>query len=293
MKLDFENPEETLNYLTSTDIDYQKLIEDSQVLMDKISEPHTNTEGRKFQSITQCILECYRIIKNFESRQWISESKLKNELKPKQAPIKFTRINADGETCEYRIINTDQIDFTKEIEFADEFKIVSSPKLQTKTKTPDDDKNEFNKVLTLLQNGENVFLTGYAGTGKSYILNKLKETFKKKLTVTSTTGIAAVNVRGQTLHSWAGVGLCKNPIHKTVEKIRTRMSALKQILNCKILAVDEISMLSIETFEYVDAVLKSVRNSLEPFGGIQVLFIGDFFQFIFSIVACLRYPRTS
>ncbi|MBR6127081.1 AAA family ATPase, partial [bacterium] len=168
-------------------------------------------------------------------------------------------------------------DFTKEREFINEHK--SNPKTKKENLTPPEDNNdEFQKVYTLLKNGENVFLTGYAGTGKSYILNKLKEMFKTKLTITSTTGISAVSIKGQTLHSWAGVGLCKNPVHKTIEKIKTRSSILKQILNCKILAVDEISMLNIETFEYIDEVLKSVRDSLEPFGGIQVLFIGDFFQ---------------
>ena len=84
---------------------------------------------------------------------------------------------------------------------------------------------------------------GPSGTGKSYILNKLKEYFKKKLTITSTTGIAAVNVKGQTLHSWAGVGLCRNTVYNTVEKIKKRPTQYRQIMNCKILAVDEISML--------------------------------------------------
>jgi len=134
------------------------------------------------------------------------------------------------------------------------------------------------KILTYLKNGENVFITGHAGTGKSYILNKLKEKLGKKLTITSTTGIAAVNVKGQTLHSWAGVGICNKPVKHTVESILKKSSVKKQIQKCEILAIDEISMLDINTFEYVDSVLSIVRENDAPFGGIQVIFIGDFFQ---------------
>ena len=296
MELSFKNPEETLEYLTSENIDYQELADNALKLTEQIPELHTNKEGRKFQAITQGILECYKNLRGFNSTQWVSENKLQNELKQGETPITFTRINGKGEVCEYKIINFDQIDFTKELEFADEYEVLKTKKqpatlafekesVQPKQITYSDegkvssqDSAEYTKILTLLLNGENVFLTGYAGTGKSYILNKLKEKFKKKLTITSTTGIAAVNVKGQTLHSWAGVGLCKNPVYKAVEKIRTRPSTLKQILNCKILAIDEISMLNIETFEYVDEVLKIIRESVEPFGGIQVLFIGDFYQ---------------
>ena len=291
MELSFENPAKILGYLTSENKDYQELTDYAKKLAELIPEPHTNETGRKYQAITQCILECQRIINGFKSTKWISASKLKCELLPEEVPINFTRINGQGEVCEYSIVNFDQVDNSLEPEWADEYKVVRKTKKKTTSTDPSplnplpsgegefqESNEDYQKVLSLLVNGENVFLTGYAGTGKSYILNKLKEKLKSKLTITSTTGIAAVNVRGQTLHSWAGVGLCKNPIHKTVEKIYTRPSVVKQIRNCKILAIDEISMLNIETFEYVDEVLKIIRESVEPFGGIQVLFIGDFYQ---------------
>lgn len=139
-----------------------------------------------------------------------------------------------------------------------------------------DDENIL-RVLYLIKQKKNVFITGHAGTGKSYILSKLKEKIPK-LVITSTTGIAAVNVKGQTIHSWAGIGICNRPIEQTVEKILKKSSVKNQIQKCKILAIDEISMLDIKTFEYVDSVLRQVRSCDEPFGGIQVLFIGDFFQ---------------
>ena len=276
---DFSNPTETLKTLTSETINYADLLSISENLMPSLSAMHVNQDGRKYMSITQCILDCIKRIYGFSSCEWVAENKLHYELKQGQTPISFTRINNKGEVCLYKMINFDQIDFDKEIEFADEYEVVKKPSTKKASKVEDKEEDEtYLKILTLLKNGENVFLTGFAGTGKSYILNKLKEYFKKKLTITSTTGIAAVNVKGQTLHSWAGVGLCRNTVYNTVEKIKKRPTQYRQIMNCKILAVDEISMLNIEAFEYINEVLREVRECNDPFGGIQVFFIGDFFQ---------------
>ena len=276
---DFSNPTETLKILTSENIIYADLLAICENLMPMLSVMHVNQDGRKYMSITQCILDCIKRIYGFSSCEWVAENKLHYELKHGQTPISFTRINNKGEVCLYKMINFDQIDFDKEIEFADEYEVVKKPSTKKASKVEDKEEDEtYLKILTLLENGENVFLTGFAGTGKSYILNKLKEYFKKKLTITSTTGIAAVNVKGQTLHSWAGVGLCRNTVYNTVEKIKKRPTQYRQIMNCKILAVDEISMLNIEAFEYINEVLREVRECNDPFGGIQVFFIGDFFQ---------------
>lgn len=276
---DFSNPTETLKILTSENIIYADLLAICENLMPMLSVMHVNQDGRKYMSITQCILDCIKRIYGFSSCEWVAENKLRYELKQGQTPISFTRINNKGEVCLYKMINFDQIDFDKEIEFADEYEVVKKPSTKKASKVEDKEEDEtYLKILTLLKNGENVFLTGFAGTGKSYILNKLKEYFKKKLTITSTTGIAAVNVKGQTLHSWAGVGLCRNTVYNTVEKIKKRPTQYRQIMNCKILAVDEISMLNIEAFEYINEVLREVRECNDPFGGIQVFFIGDFFQ---------------
>lgn|SRR5574344_2047569 len=140
-----------------------------------------------------------------------------------------------------------------------------------------EDNENLKKITELINNGENIFITGYAGTGKSYILNKLKKRYK--IDVTSTTGLAAVNIQGQTIHSWAGVGICNKPIEDVIDKILKRSKLRKQITECKILAIDEISMLDAKTFDYIDKVLRIMREEESlPFGGIQVLLFGDFFQ---------------
>ena len=109
-------------------------------------------------------------------------------------------------------------------------------------------------------------------------MNKLKEKYKKKLELTSTTGIAAVNIKGVTIHSWAGVGICKKTLDKCVRDILDKQSLVNKIRKCKLLAIDEISMLKGETFTYIDQVLRRVRENDTPFGGIQILLFGDFFQ---------------
>jgi len=133
------------------------------------------------------------------------------------------------------------------------------------------------KAINLINEHKNIFITGHAGTGKSFILENLKEIIPN-LVITSTTGLAAVNVKGQTLHSWAGVGICNKSISNVIDNILSNYTLKTQIQSCKILAIDEISMLDINTFEYINEVLKQVRDNEKPFGGIQLVIIGDFLQ---------------
>lgn len=137
--------------------------------------------------------------------------------------------------------------------------------------------SEFELVVKLVERGENIFVTGGAGVGKSYTLSRLKERYKK-LQITSTTGISAINIGGQTIHSWAGIGIGNRPIEEVVKKIKKRPVIHKALLRCKMLAIDEISMLDNLTFDYISTVLKIIREDESPFGGIQVLIFGDFFQ---------------
>jgi ATP-dependent DNA helicase PIF1 len=145
-------------------------------------------------------------------------------------------------------------------------------------KNTEERKDYLKKIIEIIDLGENVFITGGAGTGKSYTLSKLKKHYKDELQLTSTTGISALNIKGQTLHSWSGIGLGEKPIAVTVKMITQKPTLYKQLLLCKKLAIDEISMLDNHTMDYVNEVLKLVRENEKPFGGIQVILIGDFFQ---------------
>jgi ATP-dependent DNA helicase PIF1 len=136
-------------------------------------------------------------------------------------------------------------------------------------------------VIEAFKSGKNIFVTGGAGSGKSYLLNFLKRNYGHLgLEITASTGIAAVNIGGGTIHSWAGIGLANLPVDQIVANIlsgkfsRTR----RRIMQAKVLAIDEISMISAEVFEIIDQVFRRVRQNNSPMGGIQMLLFGDFLQ---------------
>jgi ATP-dependent DNA helicase PIF1 len=137
------------------------------------------------------------------------------------------------------------------------------------------------KIIYAIEDGYSVFVTGSAGTGKSHLLRYLKENYLDSgLHITASTGIAAVNVGGQTIHSWAGIGLANIPLENILENILSKkFSYLRRRIRTTImLAIDEISMISAEVFDILDNVFRTVRDDERPFGGIQMILFGDFFQ---------------
>lgn len=146
-----------------------------------------------------------------------------------------------------------------------------APKPETKsapTITP-----EFQHVFDLLENTQtNVFLTGKAGTGKSTFLHYFRENTRKKMAVVAPTGVAALNVGAQTVHSFFRL----KPHFVDVKALKpTRSKVLKEL---ELLIIDEISMVRADIFEGIDYSLKLARRNNAPFGGVQVCVIGDLFQ---------------
>ena len=137
------------------------------------------------------------------------------------------------------------------------------------------------EVADLILSGENVFLTGPAGTGKSYlfkyVIQALKEKYKVyEVAICAPTGIAAVNIQGQTLHSWAGIGLGKENAHVLSNKLSRK--ARGRWKSVKVLLIDEISMVDSELLYKLSEIGKYVRENPKPFGGVQLVTCGDFFQ---------------
>ena len=137
------------------------------------------------------------------------------------------------------------------------------------------------EIADLILTGENIFLTGVAGTGKSYLFKYVIQTLKEKykvyeIAITAPTGIAAVNINGQTLHSWAGIGLGKESAHFLSKKLSR--AARGRWISAKVILIDEISMVDSELLEKLSEVGKYVRENSEPFGGVQVVTCGDFLQ---------------
>ena len=136
-------------------------------------------------------------------------------------------------------------------------------------------------ALNILKSGKNVFLTGSAGAGKTHVLNQYIKYLKARkvpVAVTASTGIAATHMNGMTIHSWSGIGI-KNKITRSgLVALESKKYLKKNLDKVKVLIVDEISMLHKDQLELVNTVLKHFKNSGEAFGGIQVVFSGDFFQ---------------
>ena len=131
--------------------------------------------------------------------------------------------------------------------------------------------------------GESVLLTGPAGTGKSHVLTTLSQVVSESsiaggVFFTAPTGIAACNIGGQTIHSWAGIGLGKGTVGEVYAKVQSNKGAMKRWRKAKILFIDEVSMMSAKLFDTLSAVGSRIRNDLRPFGGIQLVLSGDFYQ---------------
>ena len=136
--------------------------------------------------------------------------------------------------------------------------------------------NDQLSVISAIKKGENVMITGPGGTGKTTIINHLKDVMD--LGVTAMTGSAAVLIGGTTLHSYLGIGLGKDSEDDLVKKI-TKIEKLKRKWrDTNILVVDEVSMLPADLFDKLNRIAKRVRKRSEPFGGMQLVFGGDFLQ---------------
>jgi ATP-dependent DNA helicase PIF1 len=137
------------------------------------------------------------------------------------------------------------------------------------------------EALTLLKTGRNVFLTGPAGSGKTHTLNlyiKYLEEHKVPVAVTASTGIAATHMNGQTVHSWSGIGLKKSFTKKDKYRLLNNEKLRNRVRHAKVLIIDEISMLETRVLDLVDEACRLLRDNGRPFGGLQVVFCGDFFQ---------------
>ena len=136
-------------------------------------------------------------------------------------------------------------------------------------------------ALDILKTGQNVFLTGSAGSGKTYTLNQYINYLRARrvpVAVTASTGIAATHMNGTTIHSWSGIGIKDELSDRDLTNLSRKQFLADRLKDTAVLIIDEISMLHAKQLNLVSQVLKYVRKNDKAFGGIQVVVAGDFFQ---------------
>ena len=127
------------------------------------------------------------------------------------------------------------------------------------------------QALSILKSGRNIFLTGSAGTGKTYVLNKYVKYLKERripVSITASTGIAATHIEGTTIHGWSGIGIKDSLSTRNLRALSEKKYLQKNIKKSKVLIVDEISMLHKKQFDLVNEVLKFFRETDDQVAGI-------------------------
>ena len=129
----------------------------------------------------------------------------------------------------------------------------------------------------------NIFLTGPPGSGKSWLTNHYIKYWKKKymnIAVTASTGISSKLINGTTVHSWSGIGIINedDDFDSIYKKVKKNTKKVREWKKTDILVIDEISLIDLKTFDILNNIGKVIRNNNEPFGGIKIFIVGDFFQ---------------
>lgn len=137
------------------------------------------------------------------------------------------------------------------------------------------------QALKVLLDGASVFLTGAPGAGKTYVLNEFirKATWKgRTVAVTASTGIAATHIGGSTIHSWSGLGIRDVLTEKDLAILSNNAKLVRRYIATDVLVIDEVSMLHGKRLDMLNQLAKLLRESDAPFGGMQVILVGDLFQ---------------
>jgi ATP-dependent DNA helicase PIF1 len=137
------------------------------------------------------------------------------------------------------------------------------------------------QALAVMLEGSSVFLTGAPGAGKTYVLNEFIQRASKRgrrIAITASTGIAATHIGGSTIHSWSGLGIKDSLSEWDIDRLHQTERLVKRYNSVDVLVIDEVSMLHGKRLDMVNQVCKILRQNDKPFGGLQVILVGDLFQ---------------
>lgn len=137
------------------------------------------------------------------------------------------------------------------------------------------------QAFLIMKTGINIYLTGSAGSGKTYLLNKYISYLDEHdiaVAVTASTGIAATHMNGMTIHSWSGIGIKNSLDARDLEQLEEKKYLWKRFEKARVLIIDEVSMLHKNQLDMLEKVCRTFKRNDKPFGGLQVILSGDFFQ---------------
>ena len=137
------------------------------------------------------------------------------------------------------------------------------------------------QALKIMKTGVNIYLTGSAGSGKTFLLNKYIQYLQNHnipVAVTASTGIAATHMNGMTIHSWSGIGIKNKMDERDLDDMESKKYLWKRFEKARVLIIDEVSMLHGYQLDMIEKVCRKFKRNNEPFGGLQVILSGDFFQ---------------
>ncbi len=137
------------------------------------------------------------------------------------------------------------------------------------------------QALAILKMGRNVFITGPAGSGKTYVVNEYIKYLKDhdvSIGITASTGIAATHMGGVTIHSWSGMGIKNNLSEYDLAQLAEKSQVARRIKEAAVLIIDEVSMLHHFRLDTLNSITQHIRKNTAPFGGLQIVLCGDFFQ---------------
>lgn len=211
---------------------------------------------------------------NFGKRKVKTENILDSDdvIEIKEMPVKFEMKRSSSD------ILTMKGGLARKIQRLDKPK----PVVQKTSKDDNLSEEQMKVVRAIVQDGENVFFTGSAGTGKSvvlrYVVKQLRSLYGPNVGITASTGMAAINISGSTIHKFLGIGIGLKSPNEMLQMIKKNAFLLDKWLNLRVLVVDEISMIDGLLFHKINELAKLLRKSKQPFGGIQMVCCGDFFQ---------------
>ena len=145
--------------------------------------------------------------------------------------------------------------------------------------------NKQNEAFNAMLNGQNIFITGPGGSGKSHVINLFVNYYKNniqnienKLYVTSSTGLSSLLINGITINQYSGIGTGEKDVEYYVKNIQKKKPVRERWKHTNVLIIDEVSMINSSLFEKLDIIAQKIRKNSSPFGGIQIICSGDFLQ---------------